>query len=67
MKITVDTTDLEKIEDTLGVVHTFMQRRDEMNAAVHLAENVRYSPITSNVQASLERLGQILVEARSEG
>ncbi len=56
----VDVTDLEKIRDALAASLIFFQHRDEMNAEVHLAREVRYSPLTSRVAAELERLDTII-------
>lgn len=57
--VTVDTSDLEKIADALGEARQFFERRDEMNAAVHLG-SPRYSPLTARVQAEHERAVQLL-------
>ena len=38
------------------------ERRDEMNAQIHMAKSIRYSPITSTVEAAYDRCVQILVE-----
>lgn len=59
-KIEVETSDLEKIADALGAAHRFFLNRDTMNAAVHLAESVRYSPLTSTVEAEVERVAALL-------
>lgn len=58
---TVDLSDLLKIQDALQQANEFFTKRDEMNAAVHMAGNVRYSPITSTVEAALDRV-TVLVE-----
>jgi len=60
----VDSTDLVKIKDVLQRASTFFRRRDEMNAEVHLAREVRYSPLTNEVSAALDRLTDILGEIR---
>lgn len=60
MKIEVERSDLEKVQDALVAAHRFFVNRDTMNASVHLAENVRYSPLTSQVEAETERLTEIL-------
>lgn len=62
-KVEVDTADLLKIEDTLIACKTFLEGRDTMNASVHLAPVVRYSPLTVRVQAEAERLTNILSSA----
>jgi hypothetical protein len=63
-KVPVDVSDLEKIGDALNAAAVFFERRDQMNAAVHLAGQPRYSPITSNVQAEAARVGRILEEGK---
>ena len=59
-KIEVEQSDLEKIQDALKGATTFFRRRDEMNAAVHQAETVRYSPLTSTTEAELDRVTALL-------
>ena len=56
----VDKTDLEKILDILQLNCEFHIARDEMNSKVHRAPTVRYSPITTETQAAMERLTAIL-------
>lgn len=56
----VDSTDVTKIVDVLQRASTFFRRRDEMNAEVHMAREVRYSPLTSEVDATLDRVKRIL-------
>lgn len=56
----IDSVDLRKIEDVLKRASTFFRRRDEMNAEVHLAREVRYSPLTVSVDAEIERIQKIL-------
>ncbi len=53
-------SDLMKIYDALLANVIFNKRRDEMNAQIHLAKDVRYSPITSETIAAKERLDEIL-------
>ncbi len=60
--VPVDLSDLQKIHDTLANVETHMARRDESNAALHLATNVRYAPLTSEVSAQRERVGNLIKE-----
>jgi hypothetical protein len=52
-----------KVFDTLKRAADFHARRDEMNAQTHLAETVRYAPLTSSLQASLDTLKRLLEEA----
>jgi hypothetical protein len=56
----VDSIDLEKILDALQMNTRFHCRRDEMNAEIHLARDIRYSPITSETIAARDRLVRIL-------
>jgi hypothetical protein len=58
--ITVDTSDLEKVLDALTAARDMQVSRDTMNAAVHLSETVRFSPLTSRLDAEVERLRSIL-------
>lgn len=61
-EITVDSSDLEKILDTLQRCDEFFTNRDRMNAAGHLAQDVRFSPLTSSVSASRDRLLNIVYQ-----
>ena len=56
----VDKSDLLKILDVLKGNEEFHVARDEMNGAVHLAREVRFSPLTSVTIAARERLEKIL-------
>lgn len=60
--VTVESSDLEKICDALAQSRLFFERRDEMNAAVHLG-GVRYSPLTSLVQAEHDRARRLVGDA----
>ena len=51
--------ELEKVADALAAAHRFFLNRDTMNAAVHLAGSVRYSPLTSEVEAALEAVTRL--------
>lgn len=53
-------SDLEKIYDALSQATDFFKSRDAMNASVHMAPTVRYSPLTSSCEAEKERLQQLL-------
>lgn len=57
---TIGISELEKIRDALADANDFFKRRDEMNAAVHLAKATRYSPLTSIVERELFRLTDII-------
>ena len=56
MKIEIDLSDLQKIGDALSMNVKFHKCRDEMNASAHLAGSIRYSPITSETEAALDRV-----------
>ncbi len=58
----VESSDMLKIFDALAKANSYFVKRDEMNAAIHLADTARYSPITSTVESAKERLGHILVD-----
>ncbi len=60
MKIEIDVSDLLKIRDALEIANRFFQKRDEMNASIHLATEIRYSPITSIVLAAHDRCFRLL-------
>jgi hypothetical protein len=56
----IDESELLKILDVLKGNEEFHTNRDRMNGAVHLAKEVRYSPLTSETIAARERLEKIL-------
>ncbi len=60
--VEVESSDLLKIFDALAKANNYLVKRDEMNAAIHLAKHARYSPITTEVESAKERLGHILVD-----
>jgi hypothetical protein len=60
----VERSDMEKICDALGAAEQFFTLRDRSNASIHLAKSVRFSPITTTVQAARERLEDILQDAQ---
>ena len=62
MKIQIESSDLLKIRDALRNAYDFFQLRDRMNAQVHLAQNVHFSPLTSIVGAEWNRCVEILEE-----
>jgi hypothetical protein len=55
-------SDLLKIMDSLKSNEGFHRHRDLMNGAIHLAREVRFSPITSETIAARERLESLLKE-----
>ncbi len=60
-------SDLLKLYDALNRNTQFHRHRDEMNAQLHLAEQTRYSPLTSETEAARDRALQLLQEAAAEG
>lgn len=64
--IKVQQSDLEKVLDAMVSAKKFFLRRDEMNAEVHLAREVRYSPLTTECAAQCDRL-RIMLETKDEG
>lgn len=52
--------ELSKVFDVVEKAREFHQRRDEMNAAVHMAGTIRYSPLTTELDASLDTLKRLL-------
>ncbi len=62
IKIEVDISDLEKIRDNLENNRDFHVARDTMNSELHLSDKVRYSPLTSETEATYERVENLLSE-----
>ena len=60
MHIEIDKSDLLKILDALKGNEEFHTNRDRMNGVLHLAKEVRYSPLTSETIAARERLEKLL-------
>lgn len=60
--ILVTKADLLKILDVLKVNEDFHRSRDVMNGTIHLAKEVRYSPITSETISARERVEKLLEE-----
>ena len=58
----IDKSDALKILDVLTVNETFHIHRDRMNSEIHLAKEVRYSPITNETIAAKERLLKLIDE-----
>lgn len=56
----VDKSDLLKILDVLKWNEEFHRARDAMNGSLHLAREVRYSPLTTETIAARERLQKTL-------
>lgn len=51
----VPLSDLEKINDALKAARRHHEARDESNAALHLAPQTRFSPLTSEIAAAQDR------------
>ena len=60
MLVSVERNDLEKVLDVMRRVVEHHKARDESNAALHLASTVRYSPLTTELEAQTERLDSLL-------
>src|SRR3990172_4523909 len=58
--VNIEQSDALKISDALQAASAFLEARDRMNAQVHLAREVRFSPLTSEVVAARDRLGLLL-------
>ena len=59
-------SDLQKILDTLKANEDFHRKRDEMNSALHLAKEVRFSPLTSETISARERLEKLIEEVNEK-
>lgn len=62
-RLVVDDSDLMKLRDTLQRNLRFHERRDEMNGELHLAERVRYSPLTVETDGAVDRVKTMLEES----
>ena len=60
MKIEVDQSDLEKIYYILKEAAEHHKARDDMNSRLHLAKEVLFSPLTSELLNAVRRLSTIL-------
>jgi len=60
--IEVAKADLLKILDVLKANEKFHRNRDNMNASIHLAKEMRFSPITSETISAVERLENLIKE-----
>ena len=56
----IDKSDLLKVLDILKANEEFHRNRDLMNGSIHLAKEVRFSPITSETISAVERIEQLL-------
>ena len=55
-------SDVEKVLDVVMHAAEYHVYRDRMNGSLHLAKEVRFSPLTSELIAARERLEKLLVE-----
>jgi hypothetical protein len=58
----VHRSDIEKVLDALIHAAEHHVYRDRMNGSLHLAKEVRFSPLTSELIAARERLEKLLAE-----
>ena len=58
--VDIDKSDLLKILDVLKNNEIFHRHRDLMNASIHLAKEIRFSPLTSETIAERERLEKLI-------
>jgi len=58
--LAVERSDLEKLFDVLERAYQYHNHRDVMNAQTHLARSARFSPLTSELSAALDRLKGLL-------
>jgi len=56
----IDKSDLLKILDVLKANEEFHRHRDKMNSAIHLAKEIRFSPITSETISAVERIEKLM-------
>lgn len=63
----VHQSDLEKVLDALKNAAEHHVYRDRMNGSLHLAKEVRFSPLTSELIAARERVEALLEAAAKEG
>lgn len=55
-------SDVEKVLDAVMHAAEHHVYRDRMNGCLHLAKEVRFSPLTSELIAARERLEKLLLE-----
>lgn len=55
-------SDVEKVLDAIAHAAQHHVYRDRMNGCLHLAKEVRFSPLTSELIAARERLEKLLLE-----
>lgn len=62
----IDKSDLLKVLDVLRANEQFHRARDEMNGALHLAREIRFSPLTSETISARERIEARLETAKGD-
>jgi hypothetical protein len=58
--VQVHRSDLSKLFDVLEVAYRHHTSRDASNGALHLASQTRFSPLTSELGAALDRVKGLL-------
>lgn len=59
-------SDVEKVLDAVAHAAEHHIYRDRMNGCLHLAKEVRFSPLTSELMSARERLQKLLTEDTDE-
>ena len=62
MEFRIPESDFHKLIDPMRQAYRFHKKRDEMNAELHMAPTVRFSPLTSELEAALDRADHIIQE-----
>jgi hypothetical protein len=60
--VIIDNSDALKIYDALHQAREHHEHRDISNARLHAAQAVRYSPLTSTLQAQCDRLESLMAD-----
>ncbi len=63
---TVSKSDLLKVRDAIIEACDFFEARDKMNSHIHLAHQVRFSPITTTMFNARDRIRDLLLEGPQE-
>ena len=56
----IDKSDFQKLYDVLKINEEFHRNRDKMNSSIHLAKEIRFSPITSETISAVERIEKLI-------
>jgi len=62
-ELEINESELIRLSKTLARAQSFLTHRDNMNGALHL-EEVRFSPLTKEVQVAYILVGEWLVKAK---